>query len=131
MVVSGDETTGLTNSQFHPVKFDIKKSEVFFGDLGYSLPIPWPLIHTAGWWYDGGEPTEKKLIMRADPEYFATDDFIRSNNNLPTIDVRNPIFNFDRNEWTIEVRSGGIDQEQYLAKKRQKEEQSFRSVADI
>ena len=131
VIYSGDEVRGITNTQFHEPGFEIKKSEPFFGDLGYSLPIPWPLISTAGFWHDGSIPTDRKLIMRSDPEYFATNDQIRSNSGLPTIDVRNPIFNFDRNEWTIEVPSGGISPEQYLSKKRGKEERDFRSVAQI
>ena len=131
VIYSGDEVSGMTNTQFHPTSFEIEKSEPFFGDLGYSNVIPWPLIHTAGFWHDGTIPTERKLIMRADPEYFAVDDLIRSNNNLPTVDAAKAIFNFDRNEWSIAVPSGGITQEQYLSKKRLEEERDFRSVAGI
>ena len=131
VIYSGDEIAGMTNTQFHPKQFEITKSEPFFGDLGYSLPIPWPLISTAGFWHDGTIPTERKLIMRADPEYFAVNDLIRSNNGLPTVDASKAIFNFDRNEWSIAVPSGGIPMEQYLSKKRGEDEREFRSVAQI
>ena len=131
VIYSGDEIAGITNTQFHPSQFEITKSKPFFGDLGYSLPIPWPLISTAGFWHDGTIPTERKLIMRADPEYFAVNDLIRTNNGLATVDASKAIFNFDRNEWSIAVPSGGIPMEQYLSKKRGEDEQEFRSVAKI
>ena len=133
VIFSGEEISGITNTNFHPTQFEILKSEPFFGDLGYSLPIPWPLISTAGFWHDGTIPTEKKLIMRADPEYFAPNDLIRTNNSLPTVDASKAIFNFDRNDWTIAVPDGGmsITQQEYLSKKRKQDEHEFRSVARI
>ena len=76
MVVSGDEVSAVTGTSFplQAVNLNLTKSEPFFGDLGYSLPIPWPSITTYGWWSEGPSyPTENVLITRRDPEYFATE----------------------------------------------------------
>ena len=106
MTISGDETSGFTGPQYplQTVSFNITKSEPFFGDLGYSLPIPWPEVTTYGWWEEGPSyPTENVLITRRDPEYFAQNDLIRSNAGLPEIDVNDPIYQFDRSKYTFKV----------------------------
>ena len=129
MVLEG--TSGMTESQFDAPEFRILKSEPFFGDLGYSLPIPWPLVHTAGYWEHGTIPTEKKLIFRSDPEYFATNGKIRSNNGLKTINTSDPIYSFQRSDFTVPVYDSGATPEKYLARKRRDDEKEFRRVARI
>ena len=105
MVVSGDEVSGFTGPQFPnpPVHFSLRRSEPFFGDLGYSLELPWPAPTTAGWWFEGGLPEEKVLITRDDPEYFAVDNKIRSTGGLPSINPNDPIYKFKRSDFTVRV----------------------------
>jgi len=103
---SGDETAGFTGPAYplHMVNLNIKKSEPYFRDLGYSLPIPWPNVTTFGWWEDGPSyPTENVLITRRDPEYFAQNDLVRSSGGNPEIDLSNPIYQFDRKRYTFKV----------------------------
>ena len=100
--MSQENTRNVTAPSYFPKESTtLSSSEPFFGDYGYSLPVPWPLIHTAGFWYDGTIPTEKKLIMKEDPEYFATNDIIRTNNSLPTINPSDPIYQFRREDYSI------------------------------
>ena len=80
-----------------------KRSEPFFGDLGYSLPLPWPMVTTVGFWTAGGIPEEKVLITRDDPEYFAVDNKIRSTGGLPSINPNDPIYKFKRSDYTVRV----------------------------
>ena len=106
MVISGDEMRGVTGPQFpiQMVNNHITKSEPFFGDLGYSLPIPWPAVTTFGWWEDGPSyPGQNVLITRSDPEYYAQNDIIRSNAGLPEINPADPIYQFDRSKYTFRV----------------------------
>ena len=127
MVVSGDEISHVTGSAFplQMVNLNVTKSEPFFGDIGYSLPIPWPSISTFGWWEDGpAYPTENVLITRRDPENFAQNDLVRSNGGLPEIDPNNPIYKFDRKNFTFNVGP-------MLQRKREQEEKEFRKVARI
>ena len=79
------------------------RSEPVYGDLGYSLPLPWPAVTTAGWWTAGGIPEEKVLILSDQPEYNAVNDIIRSNKGLPEIDVTDPIYSYQRSDKTIRV----------------------------
>ena len=136
MVVSGDEVSGFTGPKFPnpPVHFSLRRSEPFFGDLGYSLELPWPAPTTAGWWFEGGLPEEKVLITRPDPEWFAPNDLIRTNGGLPIIDTKDPIYSFDRRDYTIPVTSSNyknVNWSDYVAKDRQKREQEFRGIARI
>ena len=86
------------------VNNNIRKSEPFFGDLGYSLPIPWPAVTTFGWWESGPSyPGQNVLITRRDPEYYAQNDLIRSNAGLPEINAADPIYQFDRKDYTFRV----------------------------
>ena len=127
MVVSGDEVSSVTGTSFplRAVNLNLTKSEPFFGDLGYSLPIPWPSITTYGWWEEGPSyPTENVLITRRDPEYFAQNDRIRSNGGLPEINPDDPIYKFDRKNYTFQVGPA-------LQKFRKKQESDFRKVAQI
>ena len=129
MVLEG--TSGMTEGQFDAPEFRILKSEPFFGDLGYSLPIPWPLVHTAGYWEHGTIPTEKKLLFRSDPEYFSTNGRIRSNRGLKTINVSDPIYSFQRSDYSVPVNSTGPSPAAYLAQKRRGDEKEFRRVAGV
>ena len=109
MVVS-ESTQGFTQQSFpiyNAPQFGIQKSAPFFGDIGYSNPIPWPLVKTVGWWTGGTIPEEKALILRADPEYFAVNNLIRTNAGLATIDVNDPIYQFEREDYTIPIGYGG------------------------
>ena len=122
-MVLSESTKGFTQQSFpiyNAPKFGVRKSEPFFGDIGYSNPIPWPLVSTVGWYTAGTIPEEKALILRADPEYFATNNFIRSNAGLPTIDANDPIYQFERADHTIPIGYGGrksrIAAKNYLGK---------------
>ena len=129
MVLEG--TSGITEGQFDAPEFRLVKSEPFFGDLGYSLPIPWPLVHTAGYWEDGTIPTEKKLLFRRDPEYFATNGRIRSNRGLRTINASDPIYSFRRSDFSVPVNSSGPSPQTYLDRKRRADTEEFRKVAGM
>ena len=127
MVLEG--TSGMTEASFDAPEFRVIKSEPFFGDLGYSLPIPWPLIHTAGYWEKGSIPTDKKLMFRRDPEYFATNNKIRANSGLKTINTGDPIYSFDRSDFTISVPGDGGRRE--IERQRRADEREFRRVASL
>jgi hypothetical protein len=47
--------------------------------------------------------TENKLVMRDDPEFYAPDNLLRSTGNIPTINLNDPIYNFDRKNYTYQV----------------------------
>ena len=135
MVVSGDERRGITGPQFSTpdVKLTPLKSEPFFGDLGYSLPLPWPDITTAGWWDIGTIPEEKVLVTRGDPEYFALNDRIRTNAGLPTHNVNDAIYKFDRSNYTFPVASSVRvpNWGDYVRKTNEKKEKDFRNTIRI
>ena len=135
MVVSGDERRGITGPQFSKpdVRFSPLKSEPFFGDLGYSLPLPWPDVTTAGWWDIGTIPEEKVLVTRGDPEYFALNDRVRSNGGLSSINASDPIYSFDRSNYTFPVRSTATmpDWGQFVKKRNEKAEKQFRNTVRI
>ena len=118
----GHRAPTYTQQNTAPYKFDKnfkwKQSEPFFGDLGYTLPIPWPDVSTAGY-LDGGNmgqtagtevlppnnrlPEQKQLIMSDEPEWYAPNNKINSLGGMPLIDVRNPIYSFKRSDRTINI----------------------------
>ena len=84
-------------------------------DSGYRIPIPANPVSTFGWQY--GVPThgdakygetsrvwgqENVMTTRADPEWYAPNNEIRSN-VIPEIDPKNPIYQFDRAKFTHRV----------------------------
>ena len=99
-----------TKSYFTNTSTHIERSQEMWTDLGYSLDIPHSSVYTAGWQEskpnhgDGGEVwgTERTMITRSDPEYFAPGNIIRSN-IIPEIDVNNPIYSFDRSRYTYKI----------------------------
>jgi hypothetical protein len=111
----------------------LKKSEPFFGDIGYSLPIPWPQVTTAGWWQEGPIPEERALITRSDPEYFALNDLVRTSGGLPEIDTSNPIYKFDRRDYTyaVQPRRNLANWGEFVAKQHKQEEREFKKVVSI
>ena len=76
-----------------------------WSDLGYSIDIPWNDIYTTGW--QESRPDiwgyENKLITSSQPEYYAPGNIVRSIGGLPSIDVKNPIYSFDRSKHTYSV----------------------------
>ena len=66
-------------------------------------------------------------MLRRDPEYFATNNKIRANNALKTIDTGDPIYTFDRSDYTVRVPSDGGARA--LERKRRDDERAFRRVA--
>ena len=99
-------------SQFQTTSYDFRpelkwqRAEPFFGDLGYSLPLPWPTTTTVGWWTGGGIPEEKVLILSDQPEWNAVNDRIRSNAGLAEIDVSDPIYQYQMSDKTIRFENG-------------------------
>ena len=94
----------FTNESTH-----IVRSQEMWTDLGYSLSIPWNAIYSTAW--QDAKPghadgpvwgSERQLITRPDPEFFASDGVIRSN-VLPNINVNDPIYSFDRRKYTFTV----------------------------
>ena len=93
----------LTQSYDYRPELKWEKSEPFFGDLGYSIPLPWPTTTTVGWWTAGTIPEEKALILSDQPEWNAVNDVIRSNKGLAEIDVNDPIYSYQRSDRTIRL----------------------------
>ena len=98
-----EATSGVTQASYHAPQFGIQRSEPYFRDYGHSFVIPWILPHTVGFWDTGGIPTERKLVMRSDPEYFATNNIVRSTGGVPVIDLLDPAYAFDRSNYTFSV----------------------------
>jgi hypothetical protein len=102
----------MNYSQFLTTPYDFRpeykwqRAEPFYGDLGYSLPIPWPTTTTVGWWTGGGIPEEKVLIMSDQPEWHAVNNRVRSNAGLPEIDAENPIYQYQMSDKTIRFENG-------------------------
>ena len=82
-----------------------ERSEPYFGDLGYSLPLPWPTTTTVGWWKAGTIPEEKALILSDQPEWSAVNNLIRSNQGLPEIDINNPVYKYQMADRTIKFNN--------------------------
>ena len=80
-----------------------RSEEPLFG-LGYSLDIPHNEVYTSGWQYEKPNTWGKEhlLITRPDPEYYAMDNIIKSN-VLPAINVNDPIYAFDRRNYTYDL----------------------------
>ena len=93
------------------------QSEPYYGDLGYSLDIPWPDVTTVGFMNGGNMkesgglvqnyfptnrlPEQRNLLILSDkPEYFAVNDHVRSTGGIPQIDVNDPIYSFSRSHHT-------------------------------
>ena len=81
------------------------RSEPTFTDLGYSVEIPANDVYTAGWQFEKPETwgRENNLITRPDPEYFAPGGVIRSNNGYPSINPHDPIYTFNRANYTYKL----------------------------
>ena len=114
-------TANYRHPQSLPTLVSKQTSEPFYGDLGYSIDIPWPDVSTAGY-LNGGTmkesgglvtnffpsnrlPTQDNiLITRDDPEYFAVNDRIRSTGGIPAINMNDPAFQFARAKHTLIVQ---------------------------
>ena len=101
-----EATSGVTQNSFHTPELGQIRSEPYFRDYGHSFTMPWVLPHTAGYWNFGTIPTEKKLITRDDPEYFATNNIIPSTGGTPAINTNDPVYQFDRSDFTFSVPGG-------------------------
>ena len=91
----------FTNESTH-----IERGMKPWNDLGYfPIDIPWNDVYTAGW--QESRPDiwgyENKLITSSQPEYFAPDNIVKSTGGLPSIDINNPIYAFDRSQHTYSV----------------------------
>lgn len=93
-----------TKNWFTNPTSQIERSLQPIQDLGYSLDIPWNDIITTGW--QESRPDiwgyENKIITRSDPEYFAPGNIIRTN-VLPQININDPIYSFDRANYTYSL----------------------------
>ena len=118
----GHRAPGYVQENTAPYQFNQnfkwKQSEPFFGDLGYSLPLPWPDVTTAGY-LDGGNmgktpgmeipapnnrlPEQKQLILSDQPEWYALNNRINSLGGMPLIDTRDPVFAYKRADKTVNV----------------------------
>lgn len=125
-----EATTGATLNSFHAPEFNLLRSEPYFRDYGHSFVIPWVMPHTAGYWNHGTIPTEKKLITRDDPEFFATNNIIRSTGGMPVINPNDPTFQFDRSDYTYSV-PGGVklyDPQKQIDTLQREDERAFKKL---
>ena len=84
----------------------VTKSEPMFRNQGFFLPIAWPLEYNTGWWFDGPNDVHaRQLITRSDPEFFALNNTVRANNSLATINVNEPRYMFDRDDYTYDINN--------------------------
>ena len=95
-----------TKSYFLSDMSGVYKSQPNYTDKGYSLDIPWNDIYTTGWIYERSNMwgSENKVVTRSDPEYFAPGGLIRSN-VIPSINVNDPVYHFDRSDYTFNIQS--------------------------
>ena len=111
---------GLQTSNFDrpiPPTTSRVQSEPFYGDLGYSIDIPWPDVTTVGYMNGGNMkesgglvqnyfptnrlPEQKNLLILSDkPEYFAVNNHVRSTGGIPQINTADPIYSFSRSQYT-------------------------------
>ena len=72
--------------------------------LGYSLDIPHNDVYNTPWIFEKPDTWGKEhiLITRPDPEYFAPDNIVRSN-GFPSINTTDPIYTFNRAEYTVQT----------------------------
>ena len=121
-----EATTGVTQASYHAPEFGIQRSEPYFRDYGHSFTIPWILPHTVGFWDQGTIPTERKLITRSDPEYFATNNVVRSTGGQPVIDLSDPAYAFDRADYSFSVPGGlKLDPQREIDAQQKKDEKDF------
>ena len=126
-----EATTGATLNSFHAPEFNLLRSEPYFRDYGHSFVIPWVMPHTAGYWNHGTIPTEKKLITRDDPEFFATNNIIRSTGGMPVINPNDTTFQFDRSDYTYSVPGGvklGYDPQKQIDTLQREDERAFKKL---
>ena len=95
-----------TKNYYLDVSSTLSRSQQPMFDLGYSLDIPSNDVYSTGWVYE--KPStwgkEHQLITRPDPEYFAPENIIRSN-VLPSINLNDPVYQFDRSHFTYNLGS--------------------------
>ena len=121
-----EATTGVTQASFHAQQFGIQRSEPYFRDYGHSFTIPWIMPHTVGYWDQGTIPTERKLITRSDPEYFATNNIVRSTGGVPVIDLSDAAYSFNRDDYSFSVPGGlKLDPQREIDELQRKDEQEF------
>ena len=81
----------------------ISRSEENLFGFYYTLSIPWNDVSTAGWTNKPDQirmwGTEKKLVLSDQPEFFAPENIIRSN-IIPSININDPMYAFDRSQYT-------------------------------
>jgi hypothetical protein len=94
----------ITKNYYTNESTHIQRSYEDWNHYSYSLAIPWNEVYTNGWQEQKPDiwGYERKLITRSDPEYFAPDGIIRSN-ILPQINPNDPIYSFDRAEYTFDI----------------------------
>ena len=78
--------------------YPLERNMGFLWDLPRRNPVATP------WFFgEGTVPGSRELIMRPDPEYFASDGVIPTVNGKPLVDVSSEAYNFNRREHTFRV----------------------------
>ena len=99
----------ITKNYYTNESTHILRSQPLWNDLGYSLDIPWNSYFSTTWIESGPHHedgpvwgTERQMITRSDPEFYAPDGIIRSN-VIPQINPNDPRYHFDRSDYTYNI----------------------------
>ena len=73
--------------------------------LGFQTNIPWPLPVTVGAIYagDGAAPDRREITTSAFGEWFAVDNTIPSSGGVPLINVKEPRFQYSRENFVHRI----------------------------
>ena len=95
----------LTKNYYLPETITIARSLKPMFDIGYSLDIPHNPVYNTGWQFSKPDTWGKEhlLITRPDPEFYAPDNLVRSNGVVPEININDPIYSFNRENYTYDA----------------------------
>ena len=81
----------------------IKASYPISGHLGFMFDLPREQPVAGPWYFGEGREYiagDRRMVYRSDPEYFAVDNVIPAVNGKAMVDVSDPAYSFNREDWT-------------------------------
>ena len=104
------ETQQLTKSYYLNELSTRASGQHPWTDLGYSLDIPWNDVVTSGWMdavptHSDGKVWGKEniLVTARDPEFHLPDNVVRVTGTMPSININDPRYQFDRNNYSYKL----------------------------